>query len=148
MSATLIRFPDGRQHFASSGSSNDPIFAVIEDRKAAVEAYNSAVDLTSDMLPTGPEYWAARAVIDTASDRLTEVNLLILTTQPTSLLGVAALLQHVGLPEYLEEGDETLLSTYIHENANDKRKQAALTFPTRCAETIRNLVGAQTPTVA
>jgi hypothetical protein len=109
-----------------------------------VEAYNRAVDATPDF-PTGPEYWAARADTDAASDRMKDMDLLVLTTQPTSIAGVAALLAHVGLPELLDEGgSETLLSTFVHEDEDDETKQAALAFPLRLASTVRAMAGTAT----
>jgi hypothetical protein len=75
----------------------DPIFAVIADHRAAIEAMNAAWKISGALKP-GPEFEAADAVSTAASRREYEARLPVLTMQPTTMAGVAALLDHVQIP--------------------------------------------------
>ncbi len=75
----------------------------------------------------------------------------VLTVQPTTMAGVAALLDHVGQEEFLgmsPGGDpdhyETVLTTYLNMDEDDYRqREMARDFPLRLAATMRAIMGAQ-----
>jgi hypothetical protein len=89
MSATLIRFPDGREHFAPSRSSNDPILLAIAEHRAALGAVLAAfarVDREDD----------EDEVTASAQARRMDAEFALFTTAPTTIAGVAALLAYLG----------------------------------------------------
>jgi hypothetical protein len=122
----------------------DPIFAVIAEHRAAVEALVRSLHLSGRLL--GPEFDAAQVLTDEASTHADGYLRQVLTVQPTTLVGAVALLAHVGLPEFLDRSefkgeDETILSAPIHGDDECPFKIAAKDFPTRLAETMRGLIG-------
>jgi hypothetical protein len=124
----------------------DPIFAVIAEHRTAVEAFTQAVLVSGAMIAYGPNkdagYDVADAATKEASHRTEDALWNVLTTQPTTLAGIVALLAHVSLPEFLggelEFDYETILSTCT--DAGDEMKRAAQDFPARLAETMRNII--------
>jgi hypothetical protein len=71
----------------------------------------------------------------------------VLTVQPTTIAGVAALLEHVGQEEFLgmssrgaNDEYETVLTTWIAIGDGDERKQIAQEFPLRLAATLKRLI--------
>jgi hypothetical protein len=91
----------------------DPIFAVIDRYKTAVAArwvalsacmgYGEPKPFPED----GPESAAAESVHDTARDREFELLDKLLATSPTTVAGMAALLQELGVDHYWEaEGND------------------------------------------
>jgi hypothetical protein len=124
----------------------DPIFAVIAEHRTALEEYLRAVMVSGAMISHGPDkdpnYDSADNETRGASDWEQDALYDVLTTQPTSLAGVVALLAHVALPEFLREEpefeNETILSAWT--NSTGKLKQASLDFPARLAETMRGLI--------
>jgi hypothetical protein len=118
----------------------DPIFAVSADHRAAVEAWCRAISAD------GPDDRELSAAEDAADDRRAAAYWEVLTAQPTTLAGVAALLAHVGTPQFLDEPGpehederETFLSTPNHDGGGDW-KRAAQDLPVRLAETMRGLI--------
>ena len=75
-------------------SSADPIFAVITEHKAAVEAWTALDD---------------KAKNDEALDYEGAVFKTLFTTVPTTVAGVAAWLQHFGSPE--DSGRDSIVAT-------------------------------------
>jgi hypothetical protein len=129
----------------------DPIFAVIAEHCAAIDAHCRAVCIVSEMMDFGPDkdprYDAAKDVSDMAHDRMSDAMWGVLTEQPTTVAGVAALLAHVGRDEWLDNSEpgyddqkETLLSTFIHEDFSHEFKRAAQDFPVRLAATMRSII--------
>jgi hypothetical protein len=115
----------------------DPIFAVIAEHRAAVEAEAQPTTLPG-----------VAALLRPVDDALWEV----LTTQPTTLPGVAALLHHVGQLEFMgfDKDDphwtadgETVLSVLSHGGDECDFARAAREFPTRLAATVRSLIVGQ-----
>jgi hypothetical protein len=131
---------------AGLAASFDPIFAVIAEHRTALEEYLRAVMVSGAMISHGPDkdpnYDSADNETRGASDWEQDALYDVLTTQPTSLAGVVALLAHVALPEFLREEpefeNETILSAWT--NSTGKLKQASLDFPARLAETMRGLI--------
>jgi hypothetical protein len=113
----------------------DPIFAVIAEHVAATKAYVAschADTATTDLMERSHDAWLA-----------------VMTAQPTTVQGVAALLEHVGRSEFLGEEQErsglveteTVLSSWI--NGTDPEHEfaiAARTFESRLGETLRNII--------
>jgi hypothetical protein len=129
----------------------DPIFAIIAEHCAAIDASCRAVNTVSEMMDFGPNkdprYDAAKDVSDMAHDRMSDAMWDVLTEQPTTLAGIAALLAHVGRDEWLDNREpeyddqkETLLSTFIHEDFSHEFKRAAQDFPVRLAATMRSII--------
>ena len=118
-------------------SSADPIFAVIAEHVAATKAYVASCH--ADTATTD----------DALMERSEDAWLAVVTTQPTTVPGVAALLAHVGRSEFLGEeenrsGDpetETVLSSWIN-GADPKREFsiAARTFESRLSEALRGII--------
>jgi hypothetical protein len=128
----------------------DPILAVIAEHRTAVEEYNRAVMVSGAMRGYGPNkdarYDAAHAATNEALYRTEDALWDVLTTQPTTLAGVVALLAHVGLPEWVTEDDDLEVETFLSMCANaldDELKQAAQDFPAHLAETMRGIIERQ-----
>jgi hypothetical protein len=121
---------------SSRASVGDPIFAVIAEHRAAVEAHS---------------YYDEDTPPDTTG-RINDALWEVLTAQPTTLPGVAALLHHVGQlefmgfdkddPHWTDDGD-TVLSVLSHNGDECDFAHAAREFPTRLAATVRSLIGGQ-----
>jgi hypothetical protein len=125
----------------------DPIFAVIAEHRAAAMAHWRALHAFGELPYGDPEYKAAHIVEREASGHANELLWEVLHTQPTTLAGMAALLDHVGQPEFIkveERGTETVLSGPFA-GADDEcpLARAAREFPVRLAETLRGLIGGQ-----
>jgi hypothetical protein len=117
----------------ASPSGDDPILALIAKHRAAILAWSREID-------------AGNEDADDERDLRDDLHWEILNVQPTTLAGVAALLAHVGEPEFIkeprpgcEDGRETVLSILIHGEGEWKR--ASQDFPLRLAETVRKLIG-------
>jgi hypothetical protein len=134
------------------GAEPDPIFALIAEHCAAVDAHCRAVHIQGEMVDHGPDkdprYDAAKAIAIEAASAMYDAHWDVLTVQPTTLRGVAALLAHVGQDEWLKnqpdypDQKETFLSTFIHDDDSDF-KRASQDLPLRLAETVRSLIGGQ-----
>jgi hypothetical protein len=130
----------------TTSSSTDPIFAVIAMHRTAIEECYRAVMVSGTMVGGGPNkdpnYDSADKETRDASSREREALYDVLTTQPTTLAGVVALLAHVALPEFLREEpgfeNETILSACT--NCTGKIKQAGKDFPARIAGTMRDII--------
>jgi hypothetical protein len=120
----------------------DPIFRAIAIHLAAVVAKLDHTDRTSGM--SFEEEEQEEALSSELWDRCDETLSVVLGTAPTTLEGVAALLEHVALQEFLDPDDktsgrETFLSSY--DECSGKWKRLGQDFPLRVAETIRGLMG-------
>jgi hypothetical protein len=122
----------------------DPIFEVIANHVAATERWFRALNWEDEAMGT-PEHGAADEAVDAGCERAAATARAVLTTQPTTLAGVAALLAHVGRDEFLGmssggENDtfETLLSSWS--NAIVGGKAIAQEFPLRLAAALRNII--------
>jgi hypothetical protein len=134
----------------AASSAPDPIFAVIAKHRATIEAEHQAVIIVGEMIDSGPNKDprsdAAKSALAAARDRDQDARWEVLTVQPTTLAGVAALLDHVGQGQFLGfEGadDETILSIDILNDQECPLKRAAQGFPIHLAETIRGQIGGQ-----
>jgi len=154
----------------------DPIFAVIRAHRQAMRDYTAAVVAASkveESLPrekrtwystitdpeppddcTDPPEWIACQIgVREACDDLDDSLLAVLTTEPTSISGVAAVLGHVGLPVYPDDlvfADQPqpmphALNPSILADAgqatNDTVSEAATAFLLHIADVLRRLLG-------
>ena len=124
-------------------SADDPIFALIERHRGATRAFSAAVSNKAKVQAAhwpwsdAPERIAADAQHDAASDARHEAIEDLLSTQPTTIAGVAAVLDYVNEPSWGEEQDdkETILV-----EAFETSEEAALAFLPMIAATLRRLV--------
>ena len=113
--------------------ADDPIFALIERHKGATRTFSAAVSHKDKLQAThwpwsdAPERIAADAQYDAASDA---------STQPTTIAGVAAVLDYVNEPSWGEEHDDKVT---ILVEAFETSEEAALAFLPMIAATLRRL---------
>jgi hypothetical protein len=123
----------------------DPIFAMIDEHRAAVEGYIPRNDVSANLRYSDPGYESAMHETAVAMGRSSDLLFELLHVQPTTLAGVAAILAHLGQPEFLKEEleypdcRETFLSTF--NDSFGECRRAAQDFPVRLAETVRSLIG-------
>jgi hypothetical protein len=123
--------------------ADDPIFALIERHRAATRAFAAAVSNKDKVQEAhwpwsdAPERIAADAQYDAASDARQEAIEDLLSTEPTTFAGVAAVLDYVNEPSWDKEDDgkETILV-----EAFETLQEAALAFLPMIAATLRRLV--------
>ena len=123
--------------------ADDPIFALIERHRGATRAFSAAVSNKDKVQAAhwpwsdAPERLAAHAQYDTASDARQEAIEDLLSTQPATIAGVAAVLDYVNEASWGEEQDdkETILV-----EAFETSEEAALAFLPMIAATLRRLV--------
>jgi hypothetical protein len=124
--------------------SNDPIFAIIAEHRRVMRAWMDAFTL-EDMSELGsPEERAARDLGTELCHRQQDMVRAVLTVQPTTIAGVAALLEHVGQDEDLDmcdrNGDarQTILGQWGDQKP--EKRQIALDFPLRLAAALRSII--------
>jgi len=125
--------------------ADDPIFALIERHRGAARTFSAAVSNKDKVQAAhwpwsdAPERIAADAQYDAASDARHEAIEDLLSTQPTTIAGVAAVLDYVNEPSWGEEHDdkETILV-----EAFETSEEAALAFLPMIAATLRRLASA------
>jgi hypothetical protein len=136
--AAAMPLPYGFIKSAPRGAPVDPVFAVIGEHRAAQEALDAAGHL--------PDAGDKRAW-DRADRRAMAAELPLFATEPTTIAGVAALLEYVGSdahPTLGSDGDEvpTVLS-YAHGGANNPEiLELARAFPRRMGDALRRLTTA------
>jgi hypothetical protein len=121
----------------------DPIFAVIAEHRAAIDAAMEAARKCGNLLVDDPLSESLDALSGAAWQRESEAVYPVLTQRPTTLAGAVALLRHVSLPEFLEweEPERTILESEL-ESGDDKISDAARTFLKRLAATMAELTAA------
>jgi hypothetical protein len=118
-------------------SEADPVFAVIAEHRAAQEALDAAGKV--------PETEYDESIYDRADRRAIDAEHPLFTTEPTTIAGVAALLEYVGSDLHpclgTDSEDGTTILSYAHgwENRPDV-VEAARTFPRRMGTILRNLI--------
>ena len=121
--------------------ADDPIFALIERHRRATRAFSAAVSNKDKVQAAhwpwsdAPERIAADAQYDAASDARQEATDL-LSTQPSTIAGAAAVLDYVNEPSCGEERDDK--DTILVE-AFETSEEAALAFLPMVASTLRGL---------
>ena len=122
--------------------ADDPIFALIERHRGATRAFSAAVSNKDKVQAAhwpwsdAPERIAADAQYDAASDARHEAIEDLLSTQPTTIAGVAAVLDYVNEPSWGEDHDDK--KTILVE-AFETSEEAALAFLPMIAATLRRL---------
>jgi hypothetical protein len=98
----------------SPAREDDPIFAVIAKHKAATEALSIAMYATYDMgggppdePRNSPSHVGAQEAYDEATEPHLEALAALFTTTPTTVGGVAALLEHYASPEWPADERDT-----------------------------------------
>jgi hypothetical protein len=150
----------------------DPIFGLIAEHREAIRAESAAYRMQSDAEETipreqrkswsyragdegppegctdAPEWIAAMMAVMNACDRQCDAEVAVLTTPPATFAGVVALLEHVSLPSFPEEAEESDASDglTILENAGvcyrEDVSNAAEAFPAMIAAALRKLLPA------
>ena len=122
--------------------ADDPIFALIQRHRAATRAFSAAVSNKDKVEEVhwpwsdAPERIAADAQYDAASDAWQEAIEELLSTEPTTIAGVAAVLDYVNEPSWGKEDDDK--KTILVE-AFETSQEAALAFLPMVASTLRGL---------
>ena len=127
----------------------DPIYALIAKHLAAVKANRQANKILGPIPGIAPEYKVAEKAAKKTGDRADKLLLQLLYAKPTTLEGAAALLAHVGRPEFLKEPKhphhrETFLSS-MNQYILPGWKRHGQDFPVRLAETLRGLIAEVQP---
>jgi hypothetical protein len=123
---------------AAHAHDADPIFAVIAEHRAAQEDANASCNASDLDVEDAPNK-------ERAMDRAFAAELPLLVTTPTTVAGVAALLEYVGSDAHEQwQGDEDRVATvisYAHGWDNSGEiVEAARTFPRRVGATLRSLI--------
>ena len=105
----------------------DPVFAAIAEHVAATKAHVAACSISGWLVDGTRDWETENAVTEAAMERAHDAWFALVTAQPTTVAGVAALLEHVGRNEFFDEtakpgdeGFETVLSSWIN-GGNDER---------------------------
>ena len=130
---------------------DDPIFTAIERHRAAMAAFSDAVDRLAVLLP-GPELDAANAITAGKSEELDNAGVDLVTVQPTTVVGLIALLSHIVECSRSETGEDWRLPGMLLFDSQTGRLRPAQFLERRSEEfayfamlavtnTIRRLVG-------
>jgi hypothetical protein len=112
-------------------ASPDPIFAAIAEHRKAIAAYEVQFEVDEDNTkPALNDQWAAMWEM--------------LETEPTTLLGIVALLDHLSERVYSDDPDWSVFSYALEglDPEGDARWEA-LRLPATIAATLRRLIAAQ-----
>jgi hypothetical protein len=121
---------------AMTSPGADPIFAVIAKHKAACDAARIFSARWVDMSPSDPEYDVIKGLFDDAYEREREALVALLACQPTTVAGVAAVLEHAGQADWVfGDSDDTILT-----DASGCNTEGAKAFPTHLAAALRNII--------
>jgi hypothetical protein len=126
-------------------AKTDPIHSLIAKHIDVVKADRQANKILGSIRPGSPKYKVAEKAAKKTGDRSHELLMKLLCAKPTTLEGVAALLAHVGRPEFLKENPkhpeyrQTLLSS-MNEYCVHEWNRHGQDFPVRLAETLRDLI--------
>jgi hypothetical protein len=113
--------------------------------RAACRAYHQASWKSDHMKGGTPQEEAAVDYMNATMEREGEVLEALLNCRPTTLAGVAAVLDHLSLPEFLIEGRPgTGMSTTL-EGRFECKSRAAQKYPGRLAAVVRKVGGVDPP---
>jgi hypothetical protein len=124
-------------------TSTDPIFAKIEAHRAAVKAYLSAAALAGSLVDDTPEWRAASVVEQTTIEQERAAFIDVLTSDPTTLAGAVALLDHGGQDHFLGEAPDApygQAALFTRVDMKGPLAEAIDRFPARLAGTLRDLI--------
>jgi hypothetical protein len=122
----------------------DPIFAVIAEHRAAAVNWGRILRIYGKMRENDPNIKTARIEERTTAKAADACLWDVLHVQPTSLEGIAALLDYLGQPAFLDPdfSTDTVLSAAADAGDMDcPFARAVREFPARLAETMRGLIG-------
>jgi hypothetical protein len=117
-------------------ASSDPIFGAIAAHLTAIVVYMDHGDSPED----SHEKDRRSEVLANACD---EPLRKVLSTSPTTLEGLIALLEHVALQEFLDPADDTACRETFLSSCNEwsnETKRFGQDFPLRLAEAVRDLM--------
>ncbi len=133
--ASLTTPPTPRVAAVSGGEAADPIFDAMEAHKRELERRNQIIEALS----TAED--RHKALERDAWHRYEAASIALLTTKPTSLAGLIALMNYVALPECSGPGTcETILNGATL-SSNSEAAAAADHFPALSAEALRVITG-------
>jgi hypothetical protein len=120
----------------------DPIFAVLAEHRTAMKTYLPASELSGRLEDDTPEWNAAWTVTQATIRREHAALYAVLTTNPTTLAGAVALLEHVGQDSFLGEAPEDYGMSLLAAQAPGEGPlaEAADHFPGRLAVALRNII--------
>jgi hypothetical protein len=162
LSATAVALP--ALPIMAAASETDPIFAAIAAHREATAAEIAAVHANSRLDATlprekttwhwsvydteppadcndAPEWIAAEVALGDAGDAEDDALLAVLTTTPTTLAGIVALLEYVGGPTFPGRpitAFEPLILVGAHDTVWEEIHEAARTFLPRVAAMLRS----------
>jgi len=122
----------------AQGAESDPVFAAIEEHKAACAAHHATYAIYSPLSPNDPGFDEAEADNDDARDCEGNALVDLLACTPNTLAGVAAMLEHLGQPEGLNYdggAEHTVLS-----GTDQDGLEEAKSLPLRLAAAVRNII--------
>jgi hypothetical protein len=120
---------------AGAKGTADPIFAAIAEHREANKDH--AVKCKGSDRSKSSERAA-----DLASARASVAKFRLFATPPTTLVGIACLLEYVALPAYPEPGpDLTILADGLEYSEKKGVGRAANRFPTHLAAAVRKVIG-------
>jgi hypothetical protein len=106
----------------------DPIFALIEAHKAAMAEYSRLATIWSQIPFEDEAYAEANEATQAAADMVSDAQLAVVKTSPTTVAGVAAVLEHVA-GFWIEGGESADRGFPIYENlASDELLDAGDSF--------------------
>jgi hypothetical protein len=119
----------------------DPIYEVLAEHRATVEAYLAASSKDGELEDGTPEWQEASAVTQAAIKREREAALAVLTTDPTTIAGVIALLDHVGQDQFLgsAERDDSRQTALLAWGRHPELNRPAKRFLTRVSAVMLGL---------
>jgi hypothetical protein len=120
----------------------DPIFVVLAEHREAVKAYLSAAAVAGGLVDHTPEGIAASSAEEAAIKLEYAAFTTVLTTDPTTLAGTVALLDHVGQDHFLGEAPDApygMAALIARADIEGPLAEAVDRFPARLATALRNI---------
>jgi hypothetical protein len=119
----------------------DPIFAAIDKHRRAIDDYNRLSDVYAVVVPGTRGTKKAETAASAASGREIAALQVVLKTKPTTLEGVAALLEHLGQPQFgrIKEMNNLAGVYEISSGWKGDFERAAMRLPTMLAQIIRKI---------
>jgi hypothetical protein len=114
----------------------DPIFAAITEHREANKDHAAKCKAAAD----GSK--SSERAEEIASLRVSGAKVHLFATTPTTLVGIASLLEYVSLPAYPKPGpDLTILDDGLEYDGDKGVGRAARQFPTHIAAAVRKVIG-------
>ena len=134
-----VAVPSAVSATAAAALEPDPIFAAIEAHKAAMAEYSRLATIWNQIPFEDEAYAKANGETQTAADVVFDAQLALFKTGPTTVAGVAAVLEHVA-GFWIEGGEGADRGFPIYENlASDELLDAGDGFLPMIAEALKRL---------